>query len=132
MENAEHSSVEERLAAAEKAIGILETENKILRERYHDNIAPIMQRLIIQSEEFAKSLNKFEISIARMAAAFTGTVEKLDLHVSNCNKLGETADLQRRNFRKEMRGYFVTLIVAAIGYYLTQKYHFSIGIGHSP
>lgn len=128
MENAEHSSVEERVAAAEKAIGILEAESKILRERYHDNIAPILQRLIIQSEDFAKSLTKFEISIAAMAAAFTGTVEKLDGHVKSCTESGKTADTHRRNFRKEMRGYFVTLIVAAVGYYLSQKYHFSIGV----
>lgn len=128
MENAEHSSVEERLAAAEKAIGTLEVESKTLRDRYHDNIAPIVQRLLIQSEDFAQALKKIEINIATMAEAFHGTVEKLNAHVSNCNKLGETADLQRRNFRKEMRGYFVTLIVAVGGYYLTQKFHLSIGV----
>lgn len=132
MENAEHTSVEERVAAAEKAIGILEAESKILRDRYHDNIAPILQRLIIQSEEFAKALTKFEINIAAMAAAFTGTVDKLDGHVKSCAEAGKTSDTHRHNFRKEMRGYFVTMIVAAVGYYLSQKYHFSIGVGPAP
>ncbi len=61
-----------------------------------------------------------------MTSSFSSTVVRLDDHIIECAELSRVADTNRRSFRREMRGYFVSLILGAIGLYLSQKFHLSI------
>jgi uncharacterized membrane protein YccC len=115
-------ALEQDMASVKKAVGTLETESALMRERYHDRIVPEVQKLIIELSELARAVNKIELTIA---GVISGTVSRLDEHLSDCTKASERAETNRHSFRREMRSYFVALLVAMIGFYLSQKFHFS-------
>src|ERR1700676_3666706 len=77
-------ALEQDMAAQKVSVASLVQESALLRERYHDTVAPTLQRLVILTDDFTKAINKVEIAIATIVTAFTGTTEKLDDHIKEC------------------------------------------------
>jgi hypothetical protein len=122
-------ALEQDMAAVKAGLTAANAEISLWRERYHDTIAPALQRLVIQSDDFSKSIGEIKTSIASITGVFSHNAEKLDSHLSECAEISKRSDANRHSFRKEMRGYFVTLLVFALGLYLSQRFHLSIVSG---
>lgn len=119
-------ALEQDTAVTKTALSTLSQEVATLRERYHDTMAPTIQRLVIMTDDFTKTISKVEVSIATIVAAFTGTTEKLDNHIRECTETTREAEVNRRSFRREMRGYVAALMAGVVLAFLSQKFHFSI------
>ena len=123
----------QRLARVETEVTTLTRDNQTNRGRLHD-LSNEIQRLIGEVSGLGRLIERIDNTIDARAIAVTELASELKNHVSGCRdealKTREDAIEargERLAFRREMRRYMVTILIALITAFFAGKFHVTLG-----
>ena len=129
LERHDDAPLRERLARLETTVGTATAEVETLRERSH-GLSNDMQRLIGEVSGNTRMVERLIGTLATQAEKTGSLSAELTSHVTGCRQENSDARADRLKFRREVRGYMVSIVITVLLYALAGKLNISLsGIG---